>query len=157
MLIEPGLEGVDGAEGAKLLDEAVAVLRAELAGLIAEEIPGVGQAEKLHGIGMDLRQIGAEAHIIRGRLGADGKIALQPMAQLMGIDRHIAGGAVAVGKDEGHLIGRTQHIAEAHAGDLVGRALHIQHPVADHLVEKRPGLRAQRVIHPVGGTGKLLC
>ena len=46
MLIEPRLKDVDGAEGAQLLDEVIAVLRQELPGVVAEEVPGVGPKVK---------------------------------------------------------------------------------------------------------------
>ena len=156
MLIEPRLEGVDGAEGAQLLDEVVAVLRQELGGVIAEEVPCVGAGQQLHGLGMDLRQIGTQAHIVRQGLAAVGEVALKAVAQLVGIDGDIGAGAVAVGEDEGHPAGGAQHIAEAHAGNFIGGAGHVQQVVADHLVEEVSRLRAQGMVHPAGGLGQFL-
>ena len=138
MLIQPRLKGVDGAEGAHLLDEVIAVLRQELGSVVPEEIPGVGLGQQLHGLGVDLRQVRTQARIVRHRLAADGEIPLEPVAQLVGVYGDVAGGAVAVGKDEGHPVGGSQQV------------------VADHLVEKRTCLRAEAVIHPAGGPGQLL-
>ena len=156
MLIQPRLEGVDGAEGAQLLDEVIAMLRQELGGMVTEEIRRIGLAQQLHGLGMDLRQIGAQPRIVRYRLAADRQIPLQPVSQLVGVYGDVIGGAVAVGKDKGHPVGRAQHIAETHTGNFIGRACHVQQVVADHLIEKFPSLGAERVVHPVGCLGQPL-
>ena len=78
------------------------------------------------------------------------------MAQLVSIYGDVAGGAGAVGEDEGHPVRLGQLLAEAHAGDLVGRGGHVQQLAADHLVEEFPGLGAQGVVHPPGGPGQLI-
>ena len=124
--------------------------------MVPEEIPGVGLGQQLHGLGVDLRQVRTQARIVRHRLAADGQIPLEPVAQLVGVYGDVTGGAVAVGKDEGHPVGSAQHVAEAHAGNFIGRAGHVQQVVADHLVEKLPCLRAQGMVHPVGGLRQLL-
>ena len=77
---------------------------------------GVGLGQQLHGLGVDLRQVGAEADIVRHRLGLGGEIALEAVAQLVGIYGDVAGGAGAVGKNEGHPVRLGQLLAEAHAG-----------------------------------------
>ena len=105
---------------------------------------------------MDLGEVRAEADIVRHRLGLGGEIALEAVAQLVGIYGDVAGGAGAVGKNEGHPVRLGQLLAEAHAGDLVGRSGHVQQLTADHLVEEFPGLGAQGVVHPPGGPGQLI-
>ena len=77
---------------------------------------GVGQGQQLHGLGVDLGEVRAEADIVRHRLGLGGEIALEAVAQLVGIYGDVAGGAGAVGKNEGHPVRLGQLLAEAHAG-----------------------------------------
>ena len=120
--------------------------------MVAEEVPGVGLGQQLHGLGVDLRQVRTQARIVRHRLAADGEIPLEPVAQLVGVYGDVTGGAVAVGKDEGHPVGGTQHVAEAHAGNFIGRAGHVQQVVYIRRAARGSSSAATGTALPSGNT-----
>ena len=122
---------------------------AEFVRLIAEEPLGVGVGELLHGHGVDLRDVGRFAVIVRDGLAAHGHIAREGMAQLVREHLHIKDRVVEAGEHEGRLQTRqARHVAR---GGLAGLVLQIHQLVVDHEVDEFAGLRADLVIHLLRG------
>ena len=135
----------EGHEGQRLLQ----MREAELVRLIAEEPLGVGVGKLLHGHGVDLRDVGRFAVIVRDGLAAHGHIAREGVAQLVREHLHIKDRVVKAGEHEGRLQTRqARHVA---CGGLAGLVLQIHQLVVDHEVDEFAGLRADLVIHLLRG------
>ncbi len=136
----------EGNEGQRLLQ----VGEAELVRLAAEEPLGVGVGELLHGHGVDLRNVGGFAVVIRNGLAAHGHVAREGVTQLMGQNLHVEDRMVEAGEHEGRFqAGQARHVAR---GGLARLVLQIHQLVVDHEVDEFAGFRADFVIHFLGGS-----
>ena len=135
----------EGHEGQRLLQMG----EAELVGLIAEEPLGVRIGELLHGHGVDLRDVGGLAVIVRNGLAAHGHIARKGVAQLVGQHLHVEDRVVEAGEHEGRLqAGQAGHVARGRLARLV---LQVHQLMVDHEVDKFAGLRTDLVVHLLRG------
>ena len=154
IFVHPVLEFVDHAAVGNKVQAVLAVGQFVFRSVLAEEILVVILGQEFHAHGVTLAGLDGRLMEIRIDVGMHGTVKCKGVAGLVGQNIHVIRGAVEVGENKRHLVGRERGAVAT--GCLAVTGENVEHLAVEHGLDEFPGLRAEILIHGLARSKDLL-